>query len=168
MAETIPYRFKLRGGTAAEWASANPVLLAREPGIETDTLAIKIGDGTRPWNQLPYSGRNTQTLLAEADSAAATRINALGVSALTTRVTNLENSGGTGGTAYNDTQLRTDFAAADTNTLNAAKSHTTGITGPLTTRVETLEARPKSVVLTQANYDALAVKDANTLYFIRS
>lgn len=168
MADVIPYRFKLRGGTAAEWASANPVLLAREPGIETDTLAIKIGDGTRPWNQLPYSGRNTQTLLAEADAATVTRINALGVSALTTRVTNLENSGGTGGTTYNDTQLRADMAAADTTTLNSAKSHTNGLVTPLTTRVENIEARPKNVVLTQAQYDALATKDANTLYFIRS
>lgn len=167
MAEVIPYRFKLRGGTAAEWASANPVLLAREPGIETDTLAIKIGDGTRPWNQLPYSGRNTQTLLAEADSAAVTRINALGVPALANRVTTLESTG-VGGTTYNDTQLRSDMAAADTTTLNSAKSYTTGITGPLTTRVENIEARPKNVVLTQAQYDALATKDANTLYFIRS
>lgn len=167
MAETIPYRFKLRGGTAAEWASANPVLLAREPGIETDTLAIKIGDGTRPWNQLPYSGRNTQTLLAEADKAASDRDIALGVPALANRVTTLETNG-TGGTTYDDTQLRTDFATADTNTLNAAKKHTTDITTPLTTRVENIEARPKNMVLTQTQYDALATKDANTLYFIRS
>lgn len=167
MAEVIPYRFKLRGGTAAEWASANPVLLGREPGIETDTLAIKIGDGTRPWNQLPYSGRNTQSLLADADAAAASRINAEDLPALRNRVNTLETSG-TGGTTYNDAQLRTDMANADTATLNSAKSHTNGLVTPLTTRVETIEARPKNVVLTQTQYDALSTKDANTLYFIRS
>ena len=167
MADVIPYRFKLRGGTAAEWTSANPVLLAREPGIETNTGAIKIGDGVRAWNSLPYSGRNTQTLLAEADDATVTRLAAEDLPNLRTRVTTLENSG-VGGSTYNDTQLRSDMATADTATLNAAKAHTTGITDPLTTRVETIEARPKNVVLTQAAYDALATKDANTLYFIRS
>ena len=45
---------KLRGGTAAEWAEANPVLAAREPGVETDTSRQKIGDGVTPWTDLPY------------------------------------------------------------------------------------------------------------------
>lgn len=44
-----------RGGTAAQWTSANPVLLARELGIETDTQKSKYGDGTTAWNSLPYT-----------------------------------------------------------------------------------------------------------------
>ena len=47
-------RFKLRRGTAARWAAANPVLLAGEPGLETDTLKLKHGDGATAWNDLPY------------------------------------------------------------------------------------------------------------------
>jgi lysophospholipase L1-like esterase len=43
-----------RGGTAAEWASANPVLAARELGLETDTRKVKFGNGTGNWNSLPY------------------------------------------------------------------------------------------------------------------
>ena len=43
-----------RGGTAAQWASANPVLAAREIGLEADTLKLKWGDGTTAWNSLPY------------------------------------------------------------------------------------------------------------------
>jgi len=45
-------------GTAAEWASENPVLLEGELGIETDTGIIKSGDGKSPWNSLshPFDG----------------------------------------------------------------------------------------------------------------
>jgi len=43
-----------RGGTAAQWAAENTVLLERQLGIETDTYKGKVGDGTTPWNSLPY------------------------------------------------------------------------------------------------------------------
>ena len=46
---------KLRGDTAANWTSNNPVLALREPGVETDTAKIKIGDGATPWTSLPYA-----------------------------------------------------------------------------------------------------------------
>jgi hypothetical protein len=42
----------LRRGTAAEWSSANPILGTGELGIETDTLKIKIGNGSSTWSQL--------------------------------------------------------------------------------------------------------------------
>ncbi len=47
-------RFKLRRGTASAWTSANPTLLLGEPGIETDTLKWKVGDGSTAWNSLAY------------------------------------------------------------------------------------------------------------------
>lgn len=50
----MTYRFELHGATASEWASENPVLLEREPGVETDTGKLKIGDGATPWNSLAY------------------------------------------------------------------------------------------------------------------
>jgi lysophospholipase L1-like esterase len=43
------------GGTAAQWAAANPVLAAREIGLELDTLKLKIGNGTAAWSALPYA-----------------------------------------------------------------------------------------------------------------
>jgi cytoskeletal protein CcmA (bactofilin family) len=43
-----------RRGTAAEWASANPVLAAGEIGFETDTTKFKFGDGTTAWDSLKY------------------------------------------------------------------------------------------------------------------
>lgn len=45
----------LRGGTAAEWTAANPILAARECGVETDTHRLKVGDGATAWATLPYS-----------------------------------------------------------------------------------------------------------------
>ena len=40
----------------ASWASLNPVLLAGEHGLESDTGNLKIGDGRTPWANLPYTG----------------------------------------------------------------------------------------------------------------
>jgi hypothetical protein len=42
-------QIQMRRGTAAAWALANPVLLQGEPGMETDTGVIKVGDGTTAW-----------------------------------------------------------------------------------------------------------------------
>lgn len=53
MSDTIT-RFKLRNGTAAAWTAANPVLLAGEVGLESDTRKLKLGDGTTAWNSLLY------------------------------------------------------------------------------------------------------------------
>ena len=47
-------RFQIRGGSKAEWTSANPVLMERELGIELDTRQVKIGDGFNEWSNLPY------------------------------------------------------------------------------------------------------------------
>jgi hypothetical protein len=45
---------KLRRDTAANWTSANPTLAAGEPGYETDTGKLKIGDGATAWTGLAY------------------------------------------------------------------------------------------------------------------
>lgn len=52
----MAYRFQFMRGTAAEWREKNPVLLEAEMGIELDTDLFKIGDGEKPWNDLPYGG----------------------------------------------------------------------------------------------------------------
>lgn len=53
---TFTVRFRVAGHEAADWAASNPVLLARELGVETDTLKMKMGDGTTAWNSLDYFG----------------------------------------------------------------------------------------------------------------
>jgi hypothetical protein len=45
---------QLRGDTAANWTTVNPILAERELAFETDTNLYKIGDGVTPWNTLPY------------------------------------------------------------------------------------------------------------------
>ena len=47
-------RIAIRRGTAAEWTSANPILIAGEQGFETDTLKTKIGNGVDAWTTLSY------------------------------------------------------------------------------------------------------------------
>ena len=42
--------------TRSQWTALNPVLLAGEPGLESDTKNLKIGDGRTPWAVLPYHG----------------------------------------------------------------------------------------------------------------
>lgn len=69
-------RIQHRRGTAAAWASANPILTAGEPGYETDTGVEKTGDGSTRWNALPsddarFDGLDTLT------AGYGTRLNAL-------------------------------------------------------------------------------------------
>lgn len=45
---------RLRRGTAAEWTASNPILSAGEPGFETDTNKLKVGNGTDAWTTRPY------------------------------------------------------------------------------------------------------------------
>lgn len=54
MPTSVPARFfQLKRGTAARWASANPVLADGEIGLITDTGSLKFGDGTSTWTDLP-------------------------------------------------------------------------------------------------------------------
>lgn len=46
---------QMRRDTAANWTSANPTLAAGEQGLETDTRATKIGDGSNAWASLGYA-----------------------------------------------------------------------------------------------------------------
>ena len=55
---TLNTRLRLKYDTAANWATKNPVLLAGEVGIESDTLLGKVGDGEKTWQQLEYLNAN--------------------------------------------------------------------------------------------------------------
>jgi hypothetical protein len=69
-------RLQLRRDTAANWTSTNPILLAGEMGVETDTGRFKIGTGSSAWNLLSYSsgpaGPTGATGLTGATGAAGT------------------------------------------------------------------------------------------------
>lgn len=43
---------QVRASTAAQWSTAAPTLALGEPGLETDTGLLKIGDGSTAWGSL--------------------------------------------------------------------------------------------------------------------
>lgn len=65
-------RIQIRRGKAAFWVDENPVLFPGEPGFETDTKKLKIGDGETPWNELEYFGG--LSIDPGADDATATEL----------------------------------------------------------------------------------------------
>jgi hypothetical protein len=58
---------QLRGGTAAAWTAANPVLAEKEMGVETDTRLMKLGDGITAWNDLPYLATGIASIIIDGD-----------------------------------------------------------------------------------------------------
>jgi len=60
---------KLRRDTAANWANANPILASGEPGLETDTLRVKFGDGVTEWANLSYQSVGNATFATSAATA---------------------------------------------------------------------------------------------------
>lgn len=50
----LPVQLLIRNATADTWTTRNPTLEQGEFGLENDTFLIKIGDGIRDWEHLPY------------------------------------------------------------------------------------------------------------------
>lgn len=70
MNNQLTVKIALRNDTAANWTSANPVLLKGEIGIEIDTNKFKVGDGTTNWVSLDYfMGDITEILSSYMDKA---------------------------------------------------------------------------------------------------
>ena len=110
-------RFQLRRDTAANWTSANSVLALGEPGVETDTLKVKVGDGSTAWNSLGYSITkdftdltNTPTTLAAYGITDALSLAGLSVGAEAT-------AAGDGAIAYNNATGVFTYTPPDTSTF---------------------------------------------------
>lgn len=80
---SVNVRLVLRHDSSAKWATENPVLLSGEAGVEIDSGLIKIGDGTKTWNELSYVNDASMALAShyegianagETDNEAITRI----------------------------------------------------------------------------------------------
>lgn len=73
---------RFRRGTAAQWAAANPILAAGEPGYETDTRRLFIGDGVSTYSALTtanqanilYIGADEMGLVTGAPSFSGTGV----------------------------------------------------------------------------------------------
>lgn len=48
------YIFKLRRDLDWRWTEENPVLASGEPGFESNTGRLKIGNGIKTWSELDY------------------------------------------------------------------------------------------------------------------
>jgi hypothetical protein len=55
-------RIRLRRDTSTNWSGVNPILAIGEPGYETDTKRMKIGDNTSEWNDLEYLKIDNNTI----------------------------------------------------------------------------------------------------------
>ena len=65
MAEIIKTTFQLRRGYEAIWEKNNPILASGEPGFVIDKNRLKIGDGEKAWNDLPYFGNGESVEIEE-------------------------------------------------------------------------------------------------------
>ena len=62
MTDIVTYeKIYLRGDLASNWAHLNHILGDREPGYETDTGKLKVGDGFTSWNNLPYINQGSSS-----------------------------------------------------------------------------------------------------------
>ena len=62
---TLKVKLALRNDTAANWKTANPILIKGEAAYETDTKKLKFGDGTTAYNDLPYFMGDIDTELSK-------------------------------------------------------------------------------------------------------
>jgi Major tropism determinant N-terminal domain len=103
-AQTI---LQFRRGTAALWASQNPVLAAGEFGFETDTNKGKIGNGTTAYNSLSYvvgafpaSQLSGNTLASNVVTSSLTSVGTLTSLAVTNNIVYHITTNPQGGTTY--------------------------------------------------------------------
>lgn len=67
--KTLYARVQNSSDTAENWSTNNPVLLAGEIGIESDTRLYKFGDGVTAWNDLDYAGTDAAQVQGLIDAA---------------------------------------------------------------------------------------------------
>ena len=65
---TVRVTIKVRNDLPANWVNNNPILAMGEFGLEQSTQLIKVGDGSKHWNDLPYLNKvDSRYLIREAD-----------------------------------------------------------------------------------------------------
>jgi hypothetical protein len=91
----MPARILLRRDTSTNWETNNPILSLGEPGVETDTLRVKLGDGVSNWQTLDYAIsldfsdlQNTPTTVAGYGITDALSLDALSVNTTSPTVSN--------------------------------------------------------------------------------
>lgn len=120
---------QIRGDTAANWTSKNPVPKDRELCYDKTNNQLKTGDGTTAWNSLKYTPEIVNGLTSTSANAA---LSAAQGKALADRITTLENK--PSGSSVNVINNLTSTSTTDA--LSAAQGNA------LANRVTTLENNP--------------------------
>ena len=63
----LPVQILIRHSTSQNWTVKNPTLEQGEFGLETNTFLIKVGDGIRDWQHLPYLNKLNETYFQRTD-----------------------------------------------------------------------------------------------------
>ena len=71
-ANTVRATLQIRHDTAENWLTRNPVLANGEYGLETVTFLIKVGDGVRDWEHLPYLNKLNATYFKQLQDGSLT------------------------------------------------------------------------------------------------
>lgn len=132
-------RIQMRRGTAAQWASVNPVLAAGEWGLDTTNNLVKIGDGTSTWSQLT---------VADPKAHAATHASAGGdpVTLAQSQITNLTTDlAGKAASVHSHSEsdvtgLVSDLAGKAASVHSHAQSDVTGLDTALSGKASTTHA----------------------------
>jgi hypothetical protein len=125
-------KIQLRRDTAANWTAADTVLALGEPGVETDTLKLKVGDGITAWTSLAYSIsynfndlNSKPTTLAGYGITDALTLTSLSVGAEAT-------AAGDGAIAYDNTTGAFTYTPPDTSTFLTSVAYADLTTTPTT------------------------------------
>lgn len=139
---------RFRRGTAAAWTSANPTLSSGEPGYETDTGQVKMGDGSTAWTSLDYLTGDTGG--GETVPTASTT-----VAGIVELATNAETTTGTD-TARATTPAGVAAAVSAAVTAAAPASASTTVSGlvELATNTETITGTDTARAVTPAGFAA--------------
>jgi hypothetical protein len=164
---SVVTQIQVRRGTAAQWTSANPILAAGEQGFETDTLKLKIGNGSTAWNSLGYVATGavgTVTSVVAGTGLTGGTITSTGTIALSTPVS-VANGGtgisslGTGVATFLGTPSSANLAAAltdETGTGVAVFNDAPTILNPIITQ-------PQATPTFSANAYTLVAGDAGDI-----
>lgn len=63
---------RIKSAIANNWATRNPTLALGEFGLESNTYLLKIGDGVRDWEHLPYLNKLNETYFQRANDGSLT------------------------------------------------------------------------------------------------
>jgi hypothetical protein len=185
---------QFRRGTAAEWSAINPILGEGEPGYDTTNEILKIGDGIHVWSDIDgMSSGHVHTVEADTlEIAGGTYNNYLpSVNTDTIRVTN---TGPVFITGISTSYGRSEFTLVNDGPYNMYLDHQSlssdannRLYYPSGSRLFVYNGdsvrfiydtsinrwlitgsgqATKVVNLTQEEYDALSLYDANTLYIV--